>query len=312
MQLYVMSRLKWRTPCSVCPILLIASPRSARYSCVGVCVGEGGVGTMKPRVIRFMTFLAPNMYPVYRRVAELVGQRLGYAVEVSVGAHFSAFARGEADVGFICGLPYVELARQEPSPVALLAAPVLQGERYRGQPIYFSDVVVRHNSPFEVFADLRGRSWAYNDIESHSGYNITRYTLVRMGETRDFFGQVVAAGFHQRALRMVATGRVDAAAIDSQVLAIELREHPQLAARVRIIATLGPASIQPVVAARHVPPALRDDLRAALCALGDDPDAREWLDFGYVARFVPIADAAYDDIRAMVAAAEAADFLMLR
>lgn len=270
------------------------------------------VGSMKLRAIRFMTFLAPIMYPVYRRVAELVGQRLGCAVEVSVGASFTAFASGEADVGFICGLPYVELARQEPPPVTLLAAPVLQGARYRGQPIYFSDVVVSQNSPFGAFADLRGRSWAYNDTASHSGYNITRYTLTQMSETHGFFGRVVAAGFHQRALRMVAARRVDAAAIDSQVLAIELREHPELAARVRVIATLGPATIQPVVAARQVSAALRDDLRAVLCALGDDPDARDSLDFGYVARFAPIADAAYDDIRAMVAAAEAADFLTLR
>jgi phosphonate transport system substrate-binding protein len=267
---------------------------------------------MKSRVIRFKTFLAPNMYPVYRRVAELVGQRLGCAVELSVGASFTAFACGEADVGFICGLPYVELARQEPPPVTLLAAPVLQGERYCGQPIYFSDVVVSQNSPCGAFADLRGRSWAYNDIESHSGYNITRYTLTQMGETRGFFGRLVAAGYHQRALRMVAAGQVDAAAIDSQTLAIELRQHPDLAARVRVIATFGPATIQPVVAARHISATMCEDLCAALCALGDDPDARDSLDFGYVARFVPIADAAYDDIRAMVAAAEAANFLTLR
>jgi phosphonate transport system substrate-binding protein len=123
---------------------------------------------------------------------------------------------------------------------------------------------------------------------------------------------LVAAGYHQRALRMVAAGQVDAAAIDSQTLAIELRQHPDLAARVRVIATFGPATIQPVVAARHISATMCEDLCAALCALGDDPDARDSLDFGYVARFVPIADAAYDDIRAMVAAAEAANFLTLR
>jgi phosphonate transport system substrate-binding protein len=81
------------------------------------------------------------------------------------------------------------------------------------------------------------------------GYNITRYTLIRRSETLGFFGHVVEAGFHQEALWMVADGRVDASAIDSQVLAIELRDHPALAEHVRIIETLGPATIQPVVAA---------------------------------------------------------------
>jgi phosphonate transport system substrate-binding protein len=263
-------------------------------------------------VIRFATYLAPNMYPVYQRVADFVGRQLRRPVELVVGESFAAFARGEVDVGFICGLPYVALMRDNPPPIEVLAAPVLQGERYRDLPVYFSDVIVRHESAYRAFADLRGCAWAYNDPDSHSGYNITRYTLVRMGETNGFFGQVAAAGFHQDALRMVADGRVDASAIDSQVLAIELRDHPELAARVRIIDALGPATIQPVVAARHVSPALKDSIRAAICAIADDPQARATLDRGFVARFEPIADAAYDDIRAMVAAAEAADFMTLR
>jgi phosphonate transport system substrate-binding protein len=267
---------------------------------------------MKKRLIRFATFLAPNMRPVYQCVADYVGRRLGCQTKLTVGASFADFARGEIDVGFICGLPYVELMRSDEPPVELLAAPVLQGERYQGLPIYFSDVVVRRDSPYHTFAELRGCAWAYNDPDSHSGYNITRYTLVRLGETRGFFGRVVEAGFHQEALRMVADGRADASAIDSQVLAVELRDHPDLAERVRIIEALGPATIQPVVAARHVPDTLKDDLRAALYAMGDDPAVRDTLDYGFVARFIPITDATYGDIRAMVVAAEAADFVTLR
>ncbi|HEV8194410.1 MAG TPA: PhnD/SsuA/transferrin family substrate-binding protein, partial [Ktedonobacterales bacterium] len=207
---------------------------------------------------------------------------------------------------------YVELTRTGEPPVELLAAPVLQGERYRELPIYFSDVIVRRDSPYSAFAELRGCSWAYNDPDSHSGYNITRYTLVCLGETHGFFGCVVEAGFHQEALTMVADGRVDASAIDSQVLAVELRDHPDLVEGVRIIDALGPATIQPVVAARHVPVTLKDELRAALYAMGDDPTVRDTLDYGLVARFIPVADATYDDIRAMVAAAEAADFVTLK
>jgi phosphonate transport system substrate-binding protein len=266
---------------------------------------------MNRHTIRFATFLAPNMFRVYQCVADYVGERLGCRTELTTGASFAAFERGEVDVGFICGLPYVHLRRRSDPPVEPLAAPVLQGERYGGLPIYFSDVVVRRDSSYRAFAELRGCTWAYNDRDSHSGYNITRYTLMRMGETQGYFGRVVEAGFHQVALRMVADGLVDASAIDSQVLAIELREHPALAGRVRIIDALGPATIQPVVAARHVPDMLKEELRAALCAMGDDPSARSVLDYGFVARFVPIMDAVYDDIRVMVAAAEAAGFWTL-
>lgn len=267
---------------------------------------------MNGQLIRFATFLAPNMYPVYQAIADYVGRQLDCQTELSVGSSFDAFGQGEVEVGFICGLPYIQLTRSSDPPVQLLAAPVLQGERYRGLPIYFSDVVVRRASPYRAFADLRGCVWAYNNRDSHSGYNITRYALTQLGETRGFFGRVVEAGFHQDALRMVADGRVDASAIDSQVLAIELRDHPDLAERVRIIETLGPATIQPVVAARHLPDVLKGAIRAVLCAMGDDPETRATLDYGFITRFVPITDAAYDDIRAMVAVAETAAFLTLQ
>lgn len=262
--------------------------------------------------LRFATFLAPNMLPVYERIVAYAGQRLGCSTVLTVGTSFDAFERGEIDAGFICGLPYVQLTQRQPPPIELLAAPVLQGARYRNQPIYFSDVIVRRDSPYQRLLDLRGRSWAYNDRDSHSGYNMTRFTLVRLGETRGFFGRIVEAGFHQEAIRLVVEGQVDASAIDSQVLAVACRDDPQLEQSLRIIDTLGPATIQPIVAARRLPRALKDGLRAAFCAMGDDPDQRDALAAGFIASLVPITDAAYDDIRAMLAAAVAADFLTLR
>jgi phosphonate transport system substrate-binding protein len=262
--------------------------------------------------LHFATYLAPNMRPVYSAIAAYVGRWVGRPATLTARTDFDAFARGRVDAAFICGLPYVHLTRAPEPDIEPLAAPVLQGARYGDRPIYFSDVIVRHDSPARCLADLRGGSWAYNDVDSHSGYNITRHALLCLGETRGFFGRVVAAGFHQRAIRLVTRGEVDAAAIDTQVLAIELRDHPALRRRLRVIETLGPATIQPVVVARRLPTALKDALRAALLAMGDDPSQRAALDAGFIARFAPIMDADYDGIRAMVAAAEAADFLTLR
>lgn len=266
---------------------------------------------MTNTLIRFATFLAPNMWPVYQFIADYVGQKLGCLTELTTGVSFDQFAAGESDVGFICGLPYIQLARQMPPPVELLAAPVLEGERYAGQPIYFSDVIVRRDSPYQTFADLRGCRWSYNDLDSHSGYNITRYRLVQMGETRGFFGRVVAAGSHQNSIRLVCAGEIDASAIDSQVLAIELRDQPELADQIRVIDTLGPAPIQPVVAARQMPDSLKADIRAVLLAMGDDPAARSHLAHGFVERLAPVTDADYDVTREMVRAAEAVGFMRI-
>ena len=261
--------------------------------------------------LRIATFLAPNMLPVYEFLADAIGRELGSSAELVLGASFDQFGNGEIDAGFICGLPYVQLTRQVPAPVELLAAPVLRGDRYAGRPIYFSDVIVRRDSPVRTFADLRGRSWAYNDSDSHSGYNLTRHYLVKMGETHGFFARVIEAGYHQHAIRMVAAGEVDAAAIDSQVLAIELRDHSHLTEELRVIGALGPSTIQPVVAARHLPVDVKAALRSVLLRLGDDRSARIELERGFIDRFVPVTDADYDDIREMLCSAQHAGFLTL-
>jgi phosphonate transport system substrate-binding protein len=261
--------------------------------------------------LRFATFLAPNMAPVYRFLAERIGERLGRPVELVVGRSFDEFEAGEADLGVICGLPYVWLADRRPPPVEALAAPVLSGARYAGRPVYYSDVIVRHDSQITRLEELRGCSWAYNEPASHSGHTVTLYSLVRLGARPGFLGPVVQTGFHQRAIRLVAAGGVDAAAIDSQVLAIELRDHPRLADRLRLVGSFGPSTIQPVVAARRLPDALKDQVQELLVALAGDPAARPVLDYGLIDRFAPISDAAYDDIRAMLATIEAAGWTSL-
>jgi phosphonate transport system substrate-binding protein len=209
-------------------------------------------------------------------------------------------------------LPYVRLVRRNPLSIVPLAAPVITGERYGGRPIYYSDVIVRADSSFESFADLRGASWAYNDERSQSGYGVTLYHLFKLGETEGYFGEVVRTGAHRRSIRMVAAGEIDASAIDSHVLAVELREHPELATRLRIVGALGPSTIQPVVAAARLPEELRSGVRDALLGMGADPEAREILDYAFVERFTPVGDADYDDIRRMLSAVESARFTRLR
>ena len=262
--------------------------------------------------LRFGTYLAPNMLPVYQAIADEVGRRLGIATELVVETDYESCAQDKNEVCFVCSLPYVEFERRGISPAVPIAAPVLEGDRYGDKPIYFSDVIVHRDSPFGSFLDLRGRSWAYNEPHSQSGYGITRYHLVELGETHGFFGSVIAAGFHEESIRMVAGGEVDASAIDSQVLGVALRDDPSLARSLRIIDSLGPSTIQPVAVSKRVPLELRRRILSVLVALHEDRDVRERLSLGLVKRFVPVGPSDYDDIRAMLEACDAAGFMQVR
>lgn len=250
------------------------------------------------------SFLAPNLEPFYAFVAERLGAAAGRPVRFVVGASFDDLRNGEIDFAFLCGLPLVRL-RREPEPAATaIVAPVIRGRRYGGRAVYFSDVIVRHDSSFRTFADLRGASWAYNEPDSHSGYLVTLHHLLRLGESAAFFSRTEMLGFHQESIRRVAAGGVDASAVDSQVLAVELRLHPQLRARLRIIEAFGPSPIQPLVATAAVPEELRRVAREALLRLGATALERAGLERGLVSRFVTVSDADYNPIAAMLDAVE--------
>jgi len=259
---------------------------------------------VKPLV--FANFLAPNMTSVYADVAARVGKALGLAAQLIEGRGWEQLRDGSVDVAFICGLPYVRLCREQPGLLRPLAAPVLDDGRCEDRPVYFSDVIVRRDSPFSGFGDLRGRSWAYNDPDSFSGCLVVRHYLLQLGETEAYFGRLTFSGRHQESIRQVRTGEVDASAVDSQVLGVERLRDPDLAGELRVIATMGPSAVPLVVATASVLEAVQARIGAALCELGREPDSRAVLARGLIRRFTPIDDRAYDDIRQMLAAVESA------
>lgn len=262
--------------------------------------------------LRFGTFLAPSMLSTYEAIAQGVGSRLGMSVEVVVETDYRHCVEDVNDVCFICSLPYVVFERQGLSPAVPVAAPVLIGERYRGRPVYYSDVIVHRDHPAKSFLELRGASWAYNEPMSQSGYGVTRHHLVSLGEVDGFFGSVIEAGFHQTAIEMVRDREVDASAIDSHVLEIAMVEDPTLADDLVIIDSLGPSTIQPIAVTRRFPSELREAIRAALVDLHRDPATRAALARGRIDHITTVRAEDYDDVRRMLAACQAAEFMEIR
>lgn len=246
--------------------------------------------------LTLISLMSDNARPLYRALAEYLGVRLGLPVRLAEQSWLEQqrmLDAGAAELAFLCGLLYTQRAdRLEP-----LAAPVPATPRYKDRPIYFSDVIVPRDSRFMSFEDLRGTRWAFNDPGSFSGYALLRAHLAELGENSGFCGALVESGGHTRSLALVAAGGADAAAIDSLVLDTERARDPELVARVRVVATLGPSPIPPAVVARHVPAGLRERLRAALLGLHAEPAGRAVLAIGQLARFAAVADHDYDDIR---------------
>ena len=249
------------------------------------------------------TCQSPNSEFICHDLAGYISNKLGIPVETRLDIPWQErewlLDTGQIELCWICGLPYVWKADRSTPQIELLAAPVMRGARYQQRPIYFSDVVVRRDSRFERFADLRGARWAYNEPGSHSGYNVVRYALAQHGEIEGFFSKVIASGAHQASLQMILNGDVDASAIDSTVLEIELAKNPQNQEKIRIIDTLGPSPIPPWVVSKRIDSKLKETLRELLCEMDKDAGGRLLLKKASTQRFVEISDCDYDPIRKM-------------
>ncbi len=260
------------------------------------------------QLLRATSIQSKNADYVCQLITQYLSARLGIAMEFVSDIPWQERERlldaGQIQLGWMCGLPYVWKADREPPGVELVAAPVMKHARYQDRPIYFSDVIVHRESQCFTFADLRGASWAYNETHSQSGYNITRYHLATLGETIGYFGQVIEAGSHLRALQMVLDRRVDASAIDSTVLELELRDRPKLREQLRIVEILGPSPIPPWVVVKSVAPDLRDAIREVFWQMHEDAQGQAILAEGQMARMVQVEDRDYDIIREMARKAE--------
>lgn len=245
--------------------------------------------------------------PFCAALGHYVNDRLGpttFIGDISWQERKANLKTGEIDVGWVCGLTYAQWSAEPNPPVQLLAAPIPLGSRYANRPVYFSDVVVRADSPYRSFAELRGARWAYNEPGSHSGYNVTLSALARLGANSGFFSSAIQSGAHQRSLEMILAGSIEASAIDSTVLELVLIANPTLASQIRIIDTLGPSPIPPWVTSRTLPPEQFTALRDLLCSMHLDPQGKAILSAGHLESFAVVTDADYDPIRQMAMEAD--------
>ncbi len=134
------------------------------------------------------------------KLKELTGLEFVVSVPTSYAATIEEMCASPADtMGFIPGLGYV-LANQ-------LCGVDVGGKAVRfGLDWYAAMVFVQRDSEFQTLADLNGKTWAYPDAGSTSGYLYPFYMFQDAGMEP---GEIVEAGGHTGAIRAVYNGEVD-------------------------------------------------------------------------------------------------------
>jgi phosphonate transport system substrate-binding protein len=231
----------------------------------------------------------------YTPLLTYLGQKLNRPVEMVQRRTYQEvndlLRDGQVDVAFVCTSAYV--AGKQDFNMQLLAAP-----RVNGATVYHSNLIVPAASPARGMADLRGKVFAFTDPMSFSG-RVYPTSLVRElgAEPETFFSRTFFTYSHDNAIRAVADGLADGAAVDSLVYDFAVAREPALAARVKVILRSPPFGIPPVVVGPDVRPQLRAELHDLLLNLQGAPEGPAILAALGFDRFVPIEDAAYESAR---------------
>ena len=229
-------------------------------------VDSGGQEHARSIRIAVGSMLTPSSnVKAYQSLAEVVGERLDRSTELvqrpTYGAVNGLLLAGEIDVAFICSGAYVDIRRS--NDVELLVVPVVKGAT-----TYKSLIVVQERSEVASFEELRGKSFAFVDPLSNTGYLYPVWRTKQLGtDPGDYFDRTTFSQSHDRSVWMVARGIVEAAAVDNLIFHAMVDEDPDLAAAVRVVETSQPFGIPPVVASKRTDIKLKSQVREILLTL---------------------------------------------
>jgi phosphonate transport system substrate-binding protein len=145
----------------------------------------------------------------YRPLAQYLSEKLNRTVELRTVDSWEGLAKslanGETDMALMGPWGYV-LANNE------AGAQVVSTILYDDKPEYFAIIVTHPGSGIESIADLKGRTFAFGDKGSTSGYLIPRHFFMTQGIIPEKYFKRVIYTKHQAIETQIAQGVLDAGA----------------------------------------------------------------------------------------------------
>ena len=173
-----------------------------------------------------------------------------------------------------CGYPFTHNLMQQG--IKIVGTPVYTTNAGLPAGEYRSVIIVRANSPYKTLADLKGKKAGVNDMGSNSGMNAFRATVAAAFPASELkqgiFSSVVVTDGHMKSVRMVGDGELDLASIDSVTYDLIKRDHPDVAAKTRVLTETPASPGLPLITSAATDDATIQKIRAAIKELITHPD----------------------------------------
>jgi ABC-type phosphate/phosphonate transport system substrate-binding protein len=250
--------------------------------------------THMTKTLIFESFLASAWFKTYQYITEHVERYVQVPTFLLNGDSLDDFASEYADVGFVNPLSYLWLLGQNPCPVELVAAPITAESADNTTNTTFYDVIARQGSDIQTINDLERCVWAQptNDPAA-SGDDVSAQTL----NTRSVaVREKIETSSQAHALHLLLHGQADATIIDTRKIDLITRNSPQMAAKLRTLATYQYAPGPLVVTATHIGSFARRKIQEALINIHTESSLKPYLQATAIDRFVPITNTQYQTL----------------
>lgn len=238
-----------------------------------------------------------NTINVYREVLFYIEEMLGIEVIMVQRKNYKDMDKllkeCDVEIAFICSGPYV--SNHKEFNAELLVAPVAYGKS-----VYYSYMIVHKDSRVTNINGLKGKSFAFTDRKSNTGYIVPVYILSRMKKTPDdFFGNYIFSGSHDNSIELVANKKINGASVDHLIWKYMDKVNPEITEKTKIISISEPYGMPPIVVHPGINSKLKKELREILLNMHLNKNGERILKKIFIDKFIIPKDSDYDSIREM-------------
>ena len=252
----------------------------------------GAAAEPEPLVLGVHPYLLPaEIVTRFTPLADYLGGKLDRRLQVRVGRdydqHIETIGRDAIDIAYLGPASYVKMvARHGPKPL-------LARLEINGKPSVTGYIITRADSPLRKLPELRGKHFAFGDINSTVGTLMAQHVLRRAGVGLESLGGYRYLGSHRNVALAVLSGDYDAGPVRKEI-------YDELQPRgLRVLVKLPEIPEHLFVARSDLPAGEVVRLREALLGLKNAPGGAAILraiDKGVTA-MIPARDADFDNLR---------------
>ncbi|MCX6153883.1 MAG: phosphate/phosphite/phosphonate ABC transporter substrate-binding protein [Candidatus Kapabacteria bacterium] len=207
---------------------------------------------LKPVEVAIAAMTSPNeTYKYYHELIQYFSLKLKRQIHIIQRKTYaeinSLITQDKVDLAFICSGAYIT-ALEENLPLEILTIPIINNKAY-----YHAYIIVNTESRISTFNDLKGKSFAFTDPLSNTGFLYGKALIKDCNESVDkFFTKTMFTYGHDYSIQAVERKIVDGATVNSLIFDYIKKKYPERVSHIKIINVSEPFGIPPVVVRKNL------------------------------------------------------------